>query len=61
MDSAYLPIGERRRLWQRLATDLRPAAPGERLTEVELDDVKPAVDAIRAGAARGRWIVPVGS
>lgn len=60
MDSAYLPIGARRRVWDRLATDLRPRALGERVTEVTLDSLEPALDGIRAGDARGRWVVRVG-
>jgi hypothetical protein len=60
MDSAYLPIEARRRLWSRLATDLRPRSLGERLTEIGLDDLENALDAVRAGEARGRWLVRVG-
>lgn len=60
IDSAYLPIDDRRRLWDRLAGDLRPAALGERLTEVTLDTVDAAFDAILAGRARGRWVVQIG-
>lgn len=59
IDSAYLPIARRRRIWERLATDLRPRALGERLSEVTLDTLEPALDAIRAGEARGRWVVRV--
>jgi acrylyl-CoA reductase (NADPH) len=61
MDSAYLPIAPRRRLWARLATDLRPRALAERLTEIPLGDVEQALDAIRDGDARGRWVVRVGA
>jgi acrylyl-CoA reductase (NADPH) len=61
MDSAYLPIAARRRLWARLATDLRPRALAERVTEIPLDDVEPALDAIRSGEARGRWLVRIGA
>lgn len=59
MDSAYLPIAARRRLWDRLATDLRPRALAERVTEISLDELEPALDAIREGEARGRWVVRV--
>ncbi len=69
MDSANLPIGERRALWGRIATDLRPAGlddtPGSEgglgFTEVRLDELEGALDAILAGEARGRWVVRVGS
>jgi acrylyl-CoA reductase (NADPH) len=60
IDSAYLPIDRRRRLWERLATDLRPRALAERVDEVTLDTLEPALDAIRAGQARGRWVVGIG-
>ncbi|HLX35080.1 MAG TPA: acryloyl-CoA reductase [Candidatus Limnocylindrales bacterium] len=60
MDSAYLPIEARRQLWGRLATDLRPRSLGERLTEVDLDGLEGALDAVRAGEARGRWLVNLG-
>jgi acrylyl-CoA reductase (NADPH) len=60
MDSAYQAIAERRRLWGRLATDLRPRALAESVTEVTLDTLEPALDAILAGEARGRWIVEIG-
>ena len=57
MDSAQMPIGRRRIIWDRLATDLRPRALGQHATEVTLDTLEPALDGILAGAARGRWIV----
>lgn len=59
MDSANMAIGPRRALWARLATDLRPAGLDDRLTEVDLDTIEPALDAIHAGQARGRWVVRV--
>jgi acrylyl-CoA reductase (NADPH) len=59
MDSAAMPIDERRALWGRLATDLRPNRLGEGVTEVTLDTLEPALDAILAGAARGRWVVRI--
>jgi acrylyl-CoA reductase (NADPH) len=61
MNSATMAIGERRRLWGRLATDLRPRGLGQGLTEVTLDTLEPALDAIVAGQARGRWIVRIGA
>jgi acrylyl-CoA reductase (NADPH) len=59
MDSANMPIESRRRLWDRLAGDLRPRGLGEGLAEVSLDTLEPALDAIVAGGARGRWVVRV--
>lgn len=60
MDSVAVPIGRRRRIWDRLATDLRPRALGEHVHEVTLDTLDPALEGIVAGAARGRWVVRVG-
>ncbi len=60
MDSANLPIEPRRALWRRLATDLLPRGIDDGVTEVGLDGLEPALDAIVAGGARGRWIVRVG-
>ena len=59
MDSVAMPLPERIDLWNRIATDLRPRSLGEGVTEVALDDVTPALDAIVAGEARGRWVVRV--
>ena len=61
IDSAYLPMARRRRVWERLATDLRPRSLAERVTEVTLETLEPALDAIRAGEARGRWVVRIGA
>jgi len=60
MDSAGMPIAERRALWQRLAGDLRPPDLGSALAEVDLDGLEGALDAIVAGQARGRWVVRIG-
>jgi len=61
IDSAALPITERRRIWDRLATDLRPRSLGERISEVTLETLHSALHAILAGEARGRWIVRIGA
>ncbi len=60
MDSANLAIGQRRVLWERLATDLLPRGLDDGITEVDLDRLETALDAIVAGQARGRWVVRVG-
>ncbi len=63
MDSANMPIGQRRAMWARIATDLRPAGLDDGrlgVTEVSLDSLEPALDAILAAAARGRWVVRIG-
>ena len=57
IDSSAVPIDERRSMWERLATDLRPRNLGERVSEIGLDGVEAALDGILAGQAHGRWIV----
>ena len=59
MDSVNVPINDRRALWGRLATDLLPRGIDDGITEVDLDTLEPALDAIVAGQARGRWVVRV--
>ena len=60
MDSVLVPIGRRRGLWDRLATDLRPRDLGVHVTEVGLDELDEPLDGIVAGSARGRWLVRIG-
>ena len=59
IDSAYLAMDERRDVWRRLVTDLRPRGLGQGLTEVSLESLEPPIDAMLHGAARGRWIVRI--
>jgi acrylyl-CoA reductase (NADPH) len=59
MDSANLAIEARRALWRRLATDLIPRGIDDGIEQVDLETLEPALDAIVAGDARGRWIVRV--
>ena len=59
MDSANMAIGPRRVLWARLAGDLLPRGIDDGISEVDLDTLEPALDAIVAGQARGRWVVRV--
>ncbi|MFL5757125.1 MAG: acryloyl-CoA reductase [Chloroflexota bacterium] len=60
IESSQVPIGERQRIWGRLATDLRPRGLSDAISEVDLDGVEGALDAIVAGEARGRWVVRIG-
>jgi acrylyl-CoA reductase (NADPH) len=59
MDSVNVAIARRRDIWDRLATDLRPRELGGHVHEVTLDTLPDALDAIVAGAARGRWVVRI--
>ena len=50
----------RRRVWDRLAGDLRPRGLDEAITrEIDLDAVDPFLDEILAGRGRGRTVVKV--
>jgi putative YhdH/YhfP family quinone oxidoreductase len=61
MDSANMAIEPRRALWTRLGADLLPRGIDDGITEVDLETIEPALDAIHAGEARGRWVVRVGA
>jgi putative YhdH/YhfP family quinone oxidoreductase len=59
VDSVTTPIEARRELWQRLAGDLAAEKLDDMIVEVGLDDVEQALDAVKAGEARGRQVVRV--
>jgi len=61
IDSAQVPIDGRRRLWDRIAGDLRPRGLGEAVAEVGLEGLEAALDGILAGRARGRSVVRIGT
>jgi putative YhdH/YhfP family quinone oxidoreductase len=61
VDSVATPMDVRRRVWERLAGDLRPSVLDEQITrEIALEDVDPLLDEVLAGRARGRTVVRVG-
>jgi acrylyl-CoA reductase (NADPH) len=58
IESVWTPIDTRRRVWERIATDLRPAWLSTLDAEVVgLDDLPPQLDRILAGGMRGRVLV----
>lgn len=58
IDSVQLPMPDRLRIWQRCATDLRPAGLDDELvTEIGLDGLDAALTTVLAGGARGRFLV----
>jgi acrylyl-CoA reductase (NADPH) len=59
MDSAAMPIDQRRALWGRIAHDLRPRDLDDGITELTLETLATGLDGILAGAARGRWVVRI--
>ena len=58
IDSVQGPIGPRREMWQRIATDLRPSWLGtEPAEEIGLAALPDQLDRILAGGMRGRVLV----
>ena len=61
IDSVQCAMAERLRIWKRAATDLRPVGLDDALvTEIGLDGLDTALTAVRAGQARGRFLVSLG-
>lgn len=60
IDSVQLPIEQRRAVWKRLATDMRPRQLDALATnEVTLDGLGGALDAVLAGEVTGRTVVRI--
>jgi acrylyl-CoA reductase (NADPH) len=58
IDSSATRAGPRQAIWERVATDLRPADLELLVrSEIGLDEVLPALDDLLAGGARGRYLV----
>ena len=58
IDSVQTPIESRRAMWQRIATDLRPAwLDSEQVEMVGLEALGAQLDRILAGEMRGRVLV----
>lgn len=57
VDSVNTPMPLRRRIWERLATDLRPRP--QPVTEIGLDGLDAALATIRRGGMQGRTLVRV--
>jgi D-arabinose 1-dehydrogenase-like Zn-dependent alcohol dehydrogenase len=51
------PADIRAETWQRLATDMRPAALATVGHDITLDDLPMAFDTLMKGRARGRFVV----
>jgi putative YhdH/YhfP family quinone oxidoreductase len=61
VDSVDTPMDLRRRVWERLADDLRPRGLADQITrEIALEDVDALLDDVLAGKARCRTVVRVG-
>jgi acrylyl-CoA reductase (NADPH) len=62
IDSVMIDMKLRREIWQRCATDLRPKGIDDTLvTEIGLAGLDAALTTVKAGGARGRYLVRVAS
>ncbi|MGI8597163.1 MAG: oxidoreductase [Thermoleophilaceae bacterium] len=61
IDSPQTPIELRRRVWERLGSDLAPRGLDAMVVEVALDEVEGVLDRILAGEVRGRTVVRIGA
>ena len=57
IDSVLCPMPDRREVWRRLSTDLRPASLTEIATRITLEGLPDAFATLLAGKARGRFVV----
>jgi acrylyl-CoA reductase (NADPH) len=58
IDSSATKAGPREAIWERVASDLRPADLEQLVrSEIGLGEVLPALDELLAGGARGRYLV----
>ena len=57
VDSVNAPMGPRQKVWQRLASDLKPRHLADMCTTVALDELPVVFDRILKGQARGRTVV----
>lgn len=57
IDSGYLEMGLRTHLWERLATELKPAKLFDIAHEVGLDELPTVLDTILKGGVTGRYLI----
>ena len=57
IDSVMCSMEKRLRVWERLATDLKPAGLRTVAREITLDGLPDAFATLLGGAARGRFVV----
>jgi NADPH2:quinone reductase len=61
IDSAMCPADRRVQVWRRLAGDMKPAGLKTIAREIDLHGLPAAFDTLLKGAARGRFVVKIGS
>ncbi|MGQ0749321.1 MAG: oxidoreductase [Betaproteobacteria bacterium] len=59
VDSAFTPMPLRRRVWERLATDLKPRHLSDIAHSIALDDLPAQFDKLLKGTGRGRAVVRI--
>jgi len=57
IDSVFVPMSARRKTWELLASEYRPAKLHELSSEIPLEDVLAALAAMLVGKSRGRVVV----
>lgn len=61
VDSVNTPMPLRQKVWQRLATDLKPRHLGDMTATIKLEDLPPVFDKILKSQMRGRNVVAIGA
>ncbi len=61
IDSGYMGFPTRQRVWDRLATDLKPRHLGAVTRTIAFDELPAAFDAFIKGAVKGRTVVRIGA
>jgi alcohol dehydrogenase len=61
IDSGYMGFPTRRRVWERLATDLKPRHLAAVTRTIAFDELPGAFDAYIRGAVKGRTVVRIGA
>jgi NADPH2:quinone reductase len=59
VDSAFTPMDLRRKVWQRLGSDLKPRHLGEIAQTITLDDLPGMFKKLLKGETRGRAVVKI--
>jgi NADPH2:quinone reductase len=60
IDSVQCPMDLRREIWRRLATEMKPAGLASIVREIDLEGLPQAFATLKAGNARGRFVVRLG-
>lgn len=61
VDSAYMQLPVRLKVWERLCSDLKPKHLREVTRTIALDDLADAFDDFVRGKVKGRTVVRIGS